>query len=75
MASSPELLRLAAEALDEGTDPFNTAFLIEHEVTFDQCMALSRQLALGARIVARAFEQTGSREAQAMVATMMREPA
>lgn len=30
--TTPELLRKAAEALDDGTDPFSTAFLSEHDV-------------------------------------------
>jgi hypothetical protein len=75
MASGSELFRLAAEALDEGTDPFCQSFLAEHEVTFDQCMALSRQLAIGARMVARAIERPRSEEGTAMFMTIAREPA
>jgi hypothetical protein len=73
--SSSELLRAAAEALDEGTDPFCQSFLAEHDVTFGQCMALSKQLAIGARMVARAIERPRSAERQAMFATIAREPA
>jgi hypothetical protein len=71
--SSSELLRKAAEALDEGTDPFSGSFLTDNDVTFDQCMALGQQLATGARIVARAIERPGSEEAVAMFMTMARE--
>jgi hypothetical protein len=73
--SSSELLRAAAEALDEGTDPFCQSFLVEHDVTFDQCMALGKQLAIGARIVARAIERPRSEEGKAMLLTLAREPA
>jgi hypothetical protein len=73
--SSSELLRAAAEALDEGTDPLCQSFLSEHEVTFDQCMALAGQLAIGARMVARAIERPRSAEGLAMFATIAREPA
>jgi hypothetical protein len=73
--SSSELLRAAAEALDEGTDPFCQSFLAGHDVTFDQCMVLGRQLAIGARMVARAIERPRSAEGTAMFATIAREPA
>jgi len=73
--SSSELLRRAAEALDEGTDPFSQGFLAEHDVTFDQCMALSKQLAIGARMMARAIEKPKSEEGMAMFMTIAREPA
>ena len=73
--TSAELLRLAAEALDRGEDPFSPAFLGEHEVTFDQCMSLGKQLAIGARMVARAIERPRSEEGLAMFHTIAREPA
>jgi hypothetical protein len=64
------LLREAADALDEGTDPFSTGWLSEHEVTMDQCMNLAKQLAIGARIVARGIEKPTSEQGMAMVLTM-----
>jgi hypothetical protein len=73
--SSSDLLRSAAEALDNGEDPFGAAFLGEHGVTADQCMALAQQLAIGARMVARAIERPRSQEGLAMFATIAREPA
>jgi hypothetical protein len=72
--SSSELLRAAAEALEDGRNPLVNPFLVEHEVTFDQCMSLAQQLAIGARMVARAIEQPRSAEGQAMFATIAREP-
>lgn len=57
---STELLRAAAEALDDGRDPLTLPFLSENEVTADQCFALANQLALGARMVAKALSQPRS---------------
>jgi hypothetical protein len=73
--SSSELLRAAAEALDDGRDPLANPFLSEHEVTLDQCFSLAQQLAIGARMVARAIERPRSAEGLAMFATIAREPA
>jgi hypothetical protein len=73
--SSSELLRAAAEALEDGCNPLVNPFLVEHEVTFDQCMSLAQQLAIGARMMARALERPQSLESRAMFATMAREPA
>jgi hypothetical protein len=64
------LLREAAVALDEGTDPFSTNWLSEHDVTFDQCMSLAQQLAIGARIVAAGIDKPRSAQGIAMFATM-----
>ena len=36
-----ELIKAAAEAFDDGCDPFVHEWLLEHEVTSDECMALS----------------------------------
>ena len=36
-----ELLKAAAEAFDDGRDPFVHEWLLEHNVTSDECMALS----------------------------------
>lgn len=46
---SQTLLLAAAEALDDGRDPLSHAFLVEHEVTFDECGTLGDQLGLAAR--------------------------
>lgn len=56
MSRLPQLLRTAAESLEGGTDPFRESWLSEHEVTFDECMALSNALATGARLYAWAIE-------------------
>lgn len=40
-----ELLVAAEEALRDGRDPFDTAFLAEHAVTYGECMGLSEALA------------------------------
>jgi hypothetical protein len=56
MSRSSELLKLAAEALDNGDDPFHESFLCGNEVTLDECFALAGQLALGAQVMAWAIE-------------------
>jgi hypothetical protein len=68
--TSAELLRLAAEKLDEKSDPFAESFLSEHQVTLDQAMSLAEQLAIGARIVAKGIEQPRSHQGVAMLLTM-----
>lgn len=70
MASSTELLRLAAEALDRGEDPFGTGFLAENDVTSEQCTALCRQLAIGARIVAEGIERPRSEQGIGMMMSL-----
>lgn len=52
MSRSPEILRAAAAALEEGTDPFSSGFLDKHQVTLDECFEMAEGLALGAQIVA-----------------------
>ena len=64
------LLREAAKALDQGDNPFSTSWLSEHDVTFDQCISLAQQLAIGARIVAAGIEKPRSAQGIAMLATM-----
>lgn len=39
------LLRRAANALVDGRDPFSTAFLVENDVTYDECMEMSDAIA------------------------------
>jgi hypothetical protein len=72
MRRSAELLLAAADALDDHTSPFCDEFLTKHEVTFDQCMSLSEQLAIGARIMAHGVENPRSQQGQAMLETMVR---
>ncbi|HXJ24453.1 MAG TPA: hypothetical protein VNH17_02075 [Streptosporangiaceae bacterium] len=68
MASTVKLLELAADALERGEDPFSTAFLGKHEVEFDQCMSMAEQLAIGARIVARALTHVPGRPGPELLA-------
>lgn len=44
MTRSHDLLEAAARAFGDGRDPFSTDFLVDHNVTADECMALSNQL-------------------------------
>ncbi len=44
-ARSRELLKMAADNLDEGMSPFATDALVEHNVTFTESAALSGKLA------------------------------
>ncbi len=40
------LLKKAATALENGVDPFNHEFLVENEVTADECFTLSEKMAI-----------------------------
>lgn len=40
------LLREAAKAYENMTDPFSTVWLAEHEVTFDECQWLSTMISM-----------------------------
>jgi len=56
MNRTADLIKAAADALDDGRDPFQQAFLVDHDVTFDECMILSQLLAVGGRLVAFGIE-------------------
>jgi hypothetical protein len=56
MARMPDLLRKAAEALDDGQIPLMNPFLSDHDVTFDECMDLAELMAVGAQLVAWAMD-------------------
>ena len=45
------LLEEAADALEDGRDPFADGFLIEHSVTLDECYSLSDLLSASARMM------------------------
>jgi len=60
-----QILDAAADALLEGRDPFDRAFLVEHRVTLDECMNLSDQLGLLAKAWLRA-----SPDLKAMIAVV-----
>lgn len=53
MGRLDDLLEAAAVALDDGRNPLDEHFLVEHEVTLDECYDLAGMLALGARMVIR----------------------
>jgi hypothetical protein len=72
LRKSAELLLAAADELDDFSSPFNDEWLTKHEVTFDQCMSLSQQLAIGARIMAHGIENPTSEQGIAMLLTMVR---
>ena len=50
MSRMDELLQLAAEKYDDHSDPFNTSFLVENDVTLDECMEMSEQVATAIRV-------------------------
>jgi hypothetical protein len=56
VSRTTQLLNAAADALEEGTDPFAPGWLGEHAVTFDECMSLAEELAMGARLLAWALD-------------------
>ena len=68
--TTAQMLRLAADALDDGRDPLTNPFLADNDVTLDQCYALAEQLAIGARIVAAGIENPRSPQGMAMLMTM-----
>jgi hypothetical protein len=70
--SSADLLRKAADALDDGRDPLANPFLADNDVTLDQCYSLAGQLAIGARVVAEGIENPRSVAGQAMLMAMVR---
>lgn len=51
-----ELLRIAADALEDGRDPLSTAELAEQGVTLDECFRMGDALAAGARLLAWALD-------------------
>lgn len=52
MSRTVELLEKAADALDDGRDPFALPFLAENDVTYDEHLDLAGMLAVGARLLA-----------------------
>lgn len=51
-----DLLNHAADAMENGQDPFDHGFLGEHAVTLDECFTMAELIALGARLVAFGLE-------------------
>jgi hypothetical protein len=68
--NSTELLRLAADALEDGQVPLTDPFLSDNGVTLDEAFSLAEQLAIGARIVATAIEDPLSVQAKAFFRTI-----
>jgi hypothetical protein len=52
MSRTTELLRKAADALDDGQIPLMNPFLADNDVTFDECMDLADLLGAGAQLMA-----------------------
>jgi len=46
-----DLLKLAVDALEDGSDPFHESFLIENAVTLNEVYDLSDDLAAGGRLM------------------------
>lgn len=65
-----EILRLAAEALDDMRDPFDHSFLVDNNVTANECFMLAEQLALGARLAIVISEEIRKGGIYAQAATM-----
>lgn len=51
-----DLLKAAADALDDGQDPLAGPFLSTHDITYDELQDLAGWLAIGARLTAWAME-------------------
>jgi hypothetical protein len=56
MSRSSQLLKAAADALENGEDPLALHFLSEYDVEAGECLDLADSLALGARLIAWAME-------------------
>ncbi len=56
MSRSVDLLKAAADALEDGRDPFAESWLADNGVTYGECMDLGESLATGARLLAWAIE-------------------
>jgi hypothetical protein len=56
MSRMPDLLRKAADALDDGQIPLMNPFLADNDVTFTECMDMADLMAVGARVVAWALD-------------------
>lgn len=70
--TTAELLRKAADALDDGIDPFSGSFLRENNVSSDQCGALTDMLAIGARMVADGIEEPNTMAGRLFLITLTR---
>ena len=51
MSRATDLLRKAADALDDGRDPLTLPFLSDNDVTLDECYEMAENLASGALIL------------------------
>jgi hypothetical protein len=51
-----DLADLAADALDDGRNPFEHQFLADNDITFDECMSLAGIFATGGRLFAYALD-------------------
>lgn len=71
--TTAELLRKAAEALDDGDSPLDNRFLAENDVSLDQAHALAGQLATGARFMALAIRHPSSPAGAIMMALLAAE--
>jgi len=69
MSRQSDLLKAAADALDDGRSPLEGAFLTEHEVTLDELYGLAGWMAIGSRLMAWAIENPAQARAAAAGAT------
>ena len=56
MSRSEELLQAAAVAFNEGSDPFGHEWLVEHQVTLDECDTLSETIGLAIQVYQEVME-------------------
>jgi hypothetical protein len=62
-----DLLRAAADGLDDANHPFCDEFLSGNKVTFDECFEMAEDMAAGARVLAWAIDNP--RDAAAFLAS------
>ena len=51
------LVEKAADAFDEGSDPFAPHWLVEHNVTLDECIAMGEIIAKSIRLAMAAIKR------------------
>lgn len=58
MSRADDLLRAAAQAFENAEDPFSTSWLVDHQVTADECFTLSSQIAAAIQLWRRSSLRT-----------------
>jgi hypothetical protein len=71
VSRNEELLIKAAKEIEQDGNVISDYFMAQNSISHDEGILLSRQLAIGARIMAQALADPGSIAGRAMLITMM----